>query len=318
MAAQVAGCKAAPALGDWRAGRDSGRRARGKASQRLPSDWKLRHVQSADRNRRDAWPDHGQGRPGHARARTGILGAGAFLGLQSRQALVAQARTRDRPLLLVPGAVVHARLPDRAVGARRQPAVRDSRCRRPDCLLRQRPWPAVDAAPVAAGDPVPGRCRFHDVLAAPHVPWRRVLAIPRHPPFVRGCGLDFRGALSPGEPAARNHRGRRRAADGRDFAECDALARTVQYLPFGVRPRQFELEAGSVQICGGDAGVPPLASHLAGRRRRHQFRRHLSALGHPVRDLPDARKSPAGQLRCRRSVVIPARNYRAAGYPFRK
>ena len=116
-------------------------------------------------------------------------------------------------------------LPDRAVGARRRPAVQDSRCRRTDRLLRQRPWPAVDTAALAAGDAVPGAGRFHDVLAAPHVSRRRVLEISRHPSFVRGCGLDFGGALSSRQPASRNHRGRRRAADGRHFAERDALAR---------------------------------------------------------------------------------------------
>ena len=54
-----------------------------------------------------------------------ILGAGAFLGLQSRPALVAQARARHRPRLLVPRAAVRPRVPDRAVGARRRPAVRN-------------------------------------------------------------------------------------------------------------------------------------------------------------------------------------------------
>jgi len=32
---------------------------------------------------------------------------------------------------------------------------------------------------------------------APHVPWRRLLEIPRHPSFLGGCRLDFGGALSP-------------------------------------------------------------------------------------------------------------------------
>ena len=93
-----------------------------------------------------------------------------------------------------------------------------------------------------------------------------LLEIPRHPSFLGRRRLDFGGALSPREPAARHHRGRRRAADGRHFAERDAVARTVQYLPFGVRPRQPELDAGPVQIRDGDAGVPPLASHLAAKR----------------------------------------------------
>ena len=49
------------------------------------------------------------------------------------------------------------------------------------------------------------------------------------------------------------------------------------------------------------------------RRRRHQFCRHLSALGHPVRNLPDAERPAAGPLWHRRSVLIPGRNHRATG-----
>ena len=49
------------------------------------------------------------------------------------------------------------------------------------------------------------------------------------------------------------------------------------------------------------------------RGRQQQFRRHLSALGPAVRDLPAARKPAAGQLRYRRSVVVPARDCRATG-----
>ena len=50
------------------------------------------------------------------------------------------------------------------------------------------------------------------------------------------------------------------------FAERDALGRPVQYLPFGVRARQPELDARPVQIRAGDAGVPPLAPHLAAKK----------------------------------------------------
>ena len=54
--------------------------------------------------------------------------------------------------------------------------------------------------------------------------------------------------------------------------------------------------------------------HTSPRRgRRHQFRRHLSALGHPVRNLPDAGRPAAGPLWRRGSVLIPERNRRAAG-----
>ena len=45
----------------------------------------------------------------------------------------------------------------------------------------------------------------------------------------------------------------------------DDLGRAVQYLPLGLRARQPELDARPVQICAGDAGVPPLAPH---RRRQ--------------------------------------------------
>ena len=80
---------------------------------------------------------------------------------------------------------------------------------------------------------------------------------------------------------------------GGHFAERDALARSLQYFPFGVRPRQSELGPRPVQICDRDAGVSPLASHRAERGRQYQFRRHFSDLGHSVRDVPDAGKPAA-------------------------
>ena len=140
------------------------------------------------------------------------------------------------------------------------------RRRRADRILRQRPRAAVGAATVAAGDPVPGARRLHDVLAAPDVSRRRLLEISRHPPFLGGRRLDFGGALSPRQPAARYHRGRCRAAAGGHFAGRDAVARPVQHLPFGLRPRQSQLGPRPVQICDRDAGVPPLASHRAAKR----------------------------------------------------
>src|SRR4029077_1384635 len=121
------------------------------------------------------------------------------------------------------------------------------------------------AAIMAAGGAVPGARRFHDVLAASHVLWGGLLGITRHSSLLGGRRLDFGGAFPPREPAARHHRGRRRAADGRHFAERDAVARTVQYFPFGLRPRKSELDTRSVQISDRHAGVPPLASHLASR-----------------------------------------------------
>ena len=73
----------------------------------------------------------------------GVLGADPFLGLQSRRAVVAQARDRHRHLLLVLRSVVRAGVPDRAAGARRRRRLQDPRRRRSDRLLRQRPRPAV-------------------------------------------------------------------------------------------------------------------------------------------------------------------------------
>src|ERR1700682_89547 len=268
---------------------------------------------TARASRRDAGPDDCQSGAGHGRAGAGVLGTDPFLGLQSRQALVAQARARHRPLLLVPGSAVRAGVPDRPRGRRRRRDLQYPRCRRTDRLLRQWPGAAVDASAVAAGGVVLRVGRFHDVLAAPHVPRRRLLEIPRHPSFVRGRGLDFGSALSPGEPAAGDHRGRRRPADGGYFAQCDALARSLQYFPFGVRPRQSELDAWSVQIRRCDPGVPPLASHLAGRGPQYQFRRHLSGAGHPVRDLPGAGKPAARSLRCGRPIVVSDRDRRPIG-----
>ena len=237
---------------NWRRGRDSGTRV----EMNLPTEIVEMLGQTI-----------GQGGAGHDRAGAAVLGAGAFLGLQSRQALVAQARARHRHLLLVPGAAVRARVPHRAVGARRRLAVFGIRDADELIAFYDNGHGPLSTLPLwlqAMLFLVAGR--FHDVLAAPHVPWRRVLEIPRHPSFVRGCGLDLGGALSPRQPAAGNHRGRRRAADGRHFAERDALARAVQHLPFGVRPRQSELDARPVQIRDGDAGVPPLAPHRAAKR----------------------------------------------------
>ena len=179
--------------------------------------------------------------------------------------------------------------------------------------------PLSTAAIVAAGDPVPGRGRFHDVLAAPHVPWRRVLEIPRHPPFVGRCGLDLGGALSPRQPAVRHHRGRCRAADGRDFAGRDALARAVQHLPFGVRSRQPQLDARPVQIRAwrrrcSTAGTTPPAKRAATPISRAPFRSGTSCSG------------PSGcrKARCRTIMAwtisprFPREIIGQLAYPFRK
>src|SRR3981081_4268610 len=70
---------------------------------------------TARASRRDDRPDDCQSGAGHDRAGGLVLGADPFLGLQSRHALVAQARTGDRPLLLGPGSPVRARVAERLV-----------------------------------------------------------------------------------------------------------------------------------------------------------------------------------------------------------
>ena len=113
-------------------------------------------------------------------------------------------------------------------------------------------------------------------------------------------------------------RGRRHPADGGDLAEHHALGRAVHDVPFGLRPRQSELDAWAVQIRAGDAGVSPLASHRAGRGRQYQFRRHVSDLGYPVRDLPDAGKPAAGQFMASDDQAIPSEIVGQLAYPFRQ
>src|SRR6185437_6156819 len=71
-------------------------------------------------SRRDVRRDDRQGRAHYHCFGRGVLGTDALLGLQPRHALVAQARTRHRHLLLVFRAVVRAGIEDRAAGARRR------------------------------------------------------------------------------------------------------------------------------------------------------------------------------------------------------
>ena len=135
-----------------------------------------------------------------------------------------------------------------------------------DRLLRQWPRPAGRPAALGPGDAVPGAVGLHAVLAAPDVSRRRVLEISRHPPFLRGSRLDLGGALPSRQSVPRHHRRRCRAADGRHLAQRDAVGRALQHLPFGVRPRQSELDAGPVQIRARHPGVPSLASHRTANR----------------------------------------------------
>src|SRR4051812_43032180 len=75
-----------------------------------------RDVEFAAGSRRNVRPDHRQGGADHHRAGADIYGDDAFLGLQSGQAVVAQARARHRHLLLVLRAAAWPRGADRAVG----------------------------------------------------------------------------------------------------------------------------------------------------------------------------------------------------------
>src|SRR5229473_4609185 len=107
---------------------------------------------------------------------------------------------------------------------------------------------------MAAGAAFPDLIGLHAVLAAPDVSRRRILEISRDPSFLRGSGMDLGGALPPREPPHRHDLGRRHSADGGDLAEYHALGRTVHDLSFSLRSRQPQLDAGSVEICAGDAG----------------------------------------------------------------
>ena len=93
----------------------------------------------------------------------------------------------------------------------------------------------------------------------------------------------------------------------------DGVGRALQHLPFGLRARQSELDARPVQIRARHPGIPSLAPHRAGRGRQQQFRRHLPALGPPVRHLPDAGRPAAGQLRRRRPGDVSERDCRPTG-----
>ena len=160
--------------------------------------------------------------------------------------------------------------------------------------------------------------RLHAVLAAPHVSRRRLLEVSRDPSFLRRSGLDFGGALSSGQSVPGNDRGRRHPADGGHLAEHHALGRAVHDVPFGVRPRQPELDAWPVQIRAGDAGVPPLAPHLAGAGRQHQFCRDVSGLGHPVWNLPDAGKRSFPTITASTIRPFPSEIAGQLAYPFRQ
>ena len=132
-----------------------------------------------------------------------LHGADLVLGLQSRPAVVAQARYRHRSLLLVLHPGDRALLAHRHAHRRRRAVVRHHHGRRLDRLLRQRPRAARRAADRRADGAVPGRRRFHSVLDAPRLPRRENVEVPRRASLLRGAGMDLGGALPSGQPVPR-------------------------------------------------------------------------------------------------------------------
>ena len=80
-------------------------------------------------------------------------------------------------------------------------------------------------------------------------------------------------------------------------------ARAIDHRAFGLRARQSQLDARSVQIRDRDAGVPPLAPHRGRPRRREEFRRDVPDLGRPVRHFLHAGRRIARPLWHRRARI---------------
>src|SRR5882757_2452004 len=99
---------------------------------------------------------------------------------------------------------------------------------------------------MAARAAVSRAVRLHALLDSPDVPWWRFLEISRYPSFIRTSGMDFGCLLSSRESVPWHGSGGCHPADGRHFAEHHALGRTVHDLPFGIRPRQSQLDARAV------------------------------------------------------------------------
>ncbi len=249
-------------------------------------------------------PDHAQDRPDLHRARRRLRRADALVGLQSRPAVVAQARDRHRCLLLVPDPARRALRAHRPDGDGRRLFLQHSRRRGADQILRRRLRPARRYAAVGAGAHLPGRLGFPALLVPSRsIMARRLVEIPRGPPFIRRARLDLGGAVSSGQYPARHRAGRRRAAACRHFAECDAVGRAVHHRLVRLRACQSELDAGAVQIRDRRPGFPPLASHRGRSRRLEQFRRHVPDLGPSVRHLLHAGERTAGRLWHRRQEL---------------
>src|SRR5262249_32031402 len=162
-------------------------------------------------------------------------GADLLLGVQSGPALVAQARARDRSLLLVRYTAGRALSAYRVPDHRCRASVWDHRRARAGRVLRRWPRATCGVAAVAAGSDLPDRIGPDDVLAAPRLSSPGDVEVPRHPPFIEGSRLDFGRALSSGQHHAWQRRDRCRAALGRNFTERPGAPGTVHDRPFGVR-----------------------------------------------------------------------------------
>src|SRR5260370_1397985 len=97
--------------------------------------------------------------------------------------MVAQAGTLDRHLLLVLRASICPGIADRPAGAGRRRRLQYPRRRRVDRILRQWTWSVVAASALGPGRAVPRRIGLHALLAASHVPRRRLLEISCDPSF---------------------------------------------------------------------------------------------------------------------------------------
>ncbi len=118
------------------------------------------------------------------------------------------------------------------------------------------------------------------VLVSPPVSRRAHVEVPRHPSFVGRARLDLGGALSPGQHSARHGDRRRGAAARRHFAQRHAVGRPLHDRAFGLRPRQSQLDLGSVEIRPCQPGLSSLAPHGGRSRRLEELRRHISDLGY--------------------------------------
>ena len=132
----------------------------------------------------------------------GVCGSDLFLGLQSGTPVVAQARARDRSLLLVHHPAVVALSAHRAPHRGRGAAVRHHHDRGSDRVLRGWARPAGGSAVVAAGGDLPRRRRCDHVLDPSDLSWSDDVEVSRGSSFLDGSRLDLGGPLSSGQHRA--------------------------------------------------------------------------------------------------------------------